>query len=49
MRDHPFHQIPFGTDKLGILAGMWGIKGGYVLMQDMIYKFWIQKQNSNTV
>lgn len=45
MRDHPFHQIPFGTDKLGILAGMWGIKGGYVLMQDMICKFLDSKTN----
>lgn len=26
MRDHPYHKIPYGTDKIGILAGMWGIK-----------------------
>lgn len=39
MRDHPFHQIPFGTNKLGILAGMWGIKGGVVSMRERIENF----------
>lgn len=26
MRDHPAHKIPYGTDRPGILGGMWGIK-----------------------
>jgi hypothetical protein len=26
MRDHPYHMIPCGNDRLGILGGMWGIK-----------------------
>lgn len=28
MRDHPYHYIPYGTNKMGILGGMWGIKAG---------------------
>lgn len=39
MRDHPFHEIPFGTHKLGILGGMWGIKGECVAMKEMIKSF----------
>ena len=26
MRDHPAHRIPYGTNRPGILGGMWGIK-----------------------
>ncbi len=44
MRDHPFHQIPFGASKLGILAGMWGIKGGELQMVKLIEEFVLQKK-----
>lgn len=44
MRDHPFHHIPFGASKLGILAGMWGIKGGELKMIKLIEEFVLQKQ-----
>lgn len=39
MRDHPAHRIPFGNDSIGILAGMWGIKGNLVPLTQMINKF----------
>ena len=39
MRDHPAHGIPFGSDRLGILGGMWGIKSISVPLVDMISKF----------
>lgn len=39
MRDHPYHRIPAGTNQLGILAGMWGIKSGILPISEMIYKF----------
>ncbi len=43
MRDHPAHGIPFGSDRLGILGGMWGIKSNAVPLTDMIEKFRIDK------
>jgi len=39
MRDHPAHGIPFGSDRLGILGGMWGIKSKSVPLTDMIERF----------
>jgi hypothetical protein len=39
MRDHPAHGIPFGSDRLGILGGMWGIKKGFISITDMIENF----------
>lgn len=39
MRDHPYHKIPAGNNKLGILGGMWGIKGGLLNMTKLIYEF----------
>lgn len=39
MRDHPAHRIPFGNDTIGILAGMWGIKGNIIPLTNMIEKF----------
>lgn len=39
MRDHPAHRIPFGSDKLGILGGMWGIKSKVIPIVDMINRF----------
>ncbi len=39
MRDHPGHRIPYGNDNIGILAGMWGIKGNALPLTDMIEKF----------
>lgn len=39
MRDHPLHKIPYGNNSLGILGGMWGIKGGVLKMTEMIYNF----------
>jgi hypothetical protein len=39
MRDHPAHQIPYGNNGLGILGGMWGIKGNTIPMKDSIEKF----------
>jgi hypothetical protein len=39
MRDHPAHGIPFGSDRLGILGGMWGIKSKVIPITDMIEKF----------
>lgn len=45
MRDHPAHRIPYGANNLGILAGMWGIKGNVINMTDIINKFLINKKN----
>lgn len=39
MRDHPYHEIPFGSSSRTILAGMWGIKGGVFKMQSAIIDF----------
>ncbi len=39
MRDHPFHEVPFGTQGLSILGGMWGIRGGAVPMTSLIESF----------
>lgn len=39
MRDHPYHEIPFGADERAILAGMWGIKGNVVQMDRSIKGF----------
>jgi len=44
MRDHPFHHIPFGASKLGILAGMWGIKGERLEMEKLIKEFVLPKK-----
>ena len=44
MRDHPYHGIPAGNNKLGILAGMWGIKGKELPMTEMIKKFVVGKE-----
>jgi len=46
MRDHPYHRVPAGNDQLGILAGMWGIKGNVVPITDMIKKFVVGKHNA---
>jgi hypothetical protein len=46
MRDHPYHGIPAGNDRLGILAGMWGIKGNVIPVSDMIKKFIFNKSNN---
>lgn len=39
MRDHPYHEIPFGTQKLGILGGMWGMKGSEIKIMERISNF----------
>lgn len=39
MRDHPYHRIPYGNDRLGILGGMWGIKSDSVKLNEMINQF----------
>jgi hypothetical protein len=39
MRDHPYHRIPCGNNQLGILGGMWGLKGNLISITEMIYKF----------
>ncbi|WP_018611013.1 hypothetical protein [Segetibacter koreensis] len=39
MRDHPSHKIPFGSDSISMLGGMWGIKGNLVQMKELIEKF----------
>lgn len=39
MRDHPAHEIPYGAEKLSILAGMWGMKGGVIEMEKAINEF----------
>lgn len=39
MRDHPAHGIPYGNDSIGILAGMWGVKGKLIPMTNMVIEF----------
>lgn len=39
MRDHPYHEIPFGADSRAILAGMWGIKGNIISMDKAVNEF----------
>jgi hypothetical protein len=46
MRDHPYHEIPFGTNKLSILGGMWGIKGNIISLSILINKY-NHKRNLN--
>lgn len=36
MRDHPYHKIPSGNFELGLLAGMWGLKGKKIKMSQLI-------------
>lgn len=36
MRDHPYHEVPFGASKMAIMAGMWGIKAGMFSMKNQI-------------
>lgn len=45
MRDHPAHRIPFGSTKLGILAGMWGIKGNVIEIENLIREFITNKKD----
>ena len=44
MRDHPAHRIPFGNNSIGILAGMWGIKGNVIPFAGQIEKFCADKE-----
>ena len=44
MRDHPAHRIPFGNNSIGILAGMWGIKGNVIPFTRQIEKFCADKE-----
>jgi hypothetical protein len=46
MRDHPYHRIPAGNNSIGILAGMWGIKGRIIPMMEMIVEFIRGKHNN---
>jgi hypothetical protein len=46
MRDHPYHRIPCGNDRLGILGGMWGIKGNEIPMTEMINKYSKSKEHN---
>jgi hypothetical protein len=44
MRDHPYHRIPCGNDRLGILGGMWGIKSKKISLTTQIKeKFFMVK------
>lgn len=45
MRDHPYHKIPCGNNRLGILGGMWGIKGKSIPITDAIIKSSISTQH----
>jgi len=45
MRDHPAHGVPYGASGLGILAGMWGIKGKIMEMRKTIESFLKDKIN----
>lgn len=45
MRDHPYHMIPFGNDSIGILAGMWGIKGQKINIKNIVNEFLHDKTN----
>lgn len=46
MRDHPYHMIPCGNDRLGLLGGMWGIRGNLLPITQMINKFPLSRQNN---
>lgn len=46
MRDHPYHMIPAGNNRLGILGGMWGIKNNVIPITEMIYKFKKSKEHN---
>lgn len=39
MRDHPGHGVPCGANGIGILAGMWGLKGRHEGMTKKIIEF----------
>jgi len=39
MRDHPYHKIPLGVGKMGMLAGMWGLKSGVIDITNRLEKF----------
>ncbi len=39
MRDHPYHMIPCGNDRLGILGGMWGIKSKKIPLTKIIQNY----------
>jgi hypothetical protein len=39
MRDHPYHMIPCGNDRLGILGGMWGIKSKKIPLIKLIQNY----------
>jgi hypothetical protein len=39
MRDHPYHRIPCGNDRLGLLGGMWGIKSKKIPLTKMILNY----------
>lgn len=39
MRDHPYHMIPCGNDRLGILGGMWGIKSKKIPLTKLIQNY----------
>lgn len=45
MRDHPAHKIPYGCQTIGILAGMWGIKGNVIDMETKITEYIKNKKN----
>jgi len=45
MRDHPYHRVPYGGKGLGILGGMWGIKGGKINITKMIEGFSLSNQH----
>ena len=36
MRDHPYHRIPCGNFELGLLGGMWGIKGKKIKINQLV-------------
>jgi hypothetical protein len=46
MRDHPAHRIPYGCNSLGILAGMWGIKGNTIDFYRLISNYCKGKKNN---
>lgn len=43
IRDHPFHKIPLGVNEMGMLAGMWGIKSGEILIKEMLDNYLINR------
>lgn len=45
MRDHPAHRIPYGCNSIGMLAGMWGIKGGIIDMSKLVIGYCDGKPN----